>query len=316
MDNSAMRARLLRVGVATWLAVAPLPAGEPAGQTAAPQFRGGVRLVRVPVTVTGRDGALVRGLTAADFDVLEDGVRQTITAFAEGAPGKVLPLHLGVLLDSSGSMALDMRETGTAAIRFVDALDEAIDVTLVDFDTRIRLSRFSRPSYPTLFERIRLRKADGATSLYDALGVYLETAVARGGQHVLLLVTDGGDSASRMNYSDLEKMLRFANVIVYALGYLDHQSSSTRAAQQSRLTIIARETGGDAFFPASTRHLAAIYARILDELGSRYTIGYASTNATRDGRFRKVQVKLSAGAAATHRSAKVRTRSGYLAPIR
>lgn len=277
------------------------------------QFRAGVDLVRLPVVVTGKDGMLVRGLTAADFQVLEDGVPQTIAAFAEGAPGDALPLHLGLLLDGSESMESDLRAAANAAVQFVTALDEAEDVTFLDFDTSIRMARFSHDSYPRLFERIRERKASGNTSLFDAIGAYLETAQARAGQHVLLVYTDGGENTSRLTYSQLVDALHFSHVILYAVGYLDNQRSSDRVEQESRLTMLARETGGNAYFPGSVRALQTVYARILDELGSRYTLGYESTNTKADGRFRKVQVRLTAPSA---RSARVRTRSGYLAPIK
>ena len=99
---------------------------------------------------------------------------------------------------------------------------------------------------------------------------------------------------------------------MYALGYLENQTSSVRGTlSRCGWRSLARETGGDAFFPASVRELHGIYARILDELGSRYTLGYVSSNPAADGRFRKVQVRLATPAL---KSAKVRTRSGYIAP--
>jgi Ca-activated chloride channel family protein len=282
-----------------------------AGQQAAAQFRAGVDLVHLPVVVTARNGELVRGLTKDDFQILEDGKPQQITTFAEGAPGEALPMHLGLMLDGSGSMEKDLREASNAAIQFVNALDEAVDVTYVDFDTAVSLGRFERLSYSRLFERIRQRKARGMTALYDAIATYLQHAYGRGGQHVLLLYTDGGDSASSVNFGKLVELLRMGNVIVYVVGYLENQTSTERAQQQMRVTQIARETGGDAFFPASARDLNEQYARVLDELGSRYTIGYVSTNVTADGKFRKVEVKLTNP---DLRGAKLRTRTGYMAP--
>jgi Ca-activated chloride channel family protein len=273
------------------------------------QFRAGVDLVRLPVVVSGREGLLVRGLTAGAFEVREDGVPQTIVAFAEGAPGEAVPLHLGLMLDTSGSMEKDIRDAANGAIQFVTALDEAADVTFVDFDSAIRLGRFEPASYERLFERIRKPKADGMTALYDAVASYVRSTTGRGGQHVLLLYTDGIDSVSRINYPDLLTLLRTDSVILYALGYLENATGHERAVGQMRLTSLARETGGDAFFPATVRDLTKAYARILDELGSRYTLGYIPTNQKTDGRYRKIDVRLSSP---EQRSAKVRTRPGYI----
>lgn len=274
------------------------------------QFRAGIDLVHVPVIVTGRNGQLVRKLTAQDFEVLEDGRPQKISYFAEGAPGVALPLHLGLALDGSTSMERDLRKAGDAIVQFVRALEEAEDVTFLDFDTSVRLGFFKPASYPHLFERIRARKAEGWTALYDALGVYLERALSLPGQHVLVLYSDGGDSTSRMTFGQLTDLLRLGNVIVYAIGYLENQSSSLRAPQQMRMNQIARETGGEAFYPGSVEELNEVYAKILDELGSRYTMGYVSTNLKRDGKFRDVQVRLTRS---DLRGAKIRTRSGYIA---
>jgi VWFA-related protein len=273
------------------------------------QFRAGVDLVRLPVVVSGRDGLLLRGLKPEQFEVREDGVRQQISAFAEGAPGAAVPLHLGLMLDASSSMESDLRQAANAAVQFVTALEEAADVTFVDFDSSIRLGRFEPASYERLFERIRSPKADGMTALYDAIASYVRSTSGREGQHVLLLYTDGIDSVSRVSYPDLIQMLRADNVILYALGYLENATGSDRASGQMRLTALARETGGDAFFPASLKELTKTYARILDELGSRYTIGYVSTNNAPTGKFRKIDVKLTDPEL---KAAKVRTRPGYI----
>jgi Ca-activated chloride channel family protein len=293
-----------------WVVACVAPLWPQAAPPQEPRFRSSVSVVRLPVVVRGRDGNLTRGLTAADFEVREDGQVQKIAHLTEGAPGNELPLRLGLLLDASGSMEKDLAQAAGAAVRFVQAVEEASDVTFVDFDTSVRVGRFAPPSYPMLFERIRRTKSGGFTALYDAIGVYLEGARLRDGQHVLLLYTDGGDSRSRLSFGKLLELLRFGNVLVYAIGYLENQLSTDRLSQQLRLSQIAKEAGGEAFFPQSARELQEVYARILDELASRYTIGYVSSNPASDGRFRRVDVRVTKP---DLRGAKIRTRSGYVA---
>jgi Ca-activated chloride channel family protein len=281
------------------------------------EFRAAVDLVRVPVVVLDADGAVVRGLTAADFELREEGEPQPIASFAEGAPGRALPLHAGLLLDTSVSMEDDLSVATTATIKFVNALDEAADVTFVDFDDAVRLGRFSPPSYPQLFERVRQVRAGGGTSLYDALAVYVETSLRRTGQHVVLVHTDGGDSTSSLTFGRLQELLRRGNVIIYVVGYLEHQRSASRLSQQVRLTQIARETGGEAFFPTSAKAIDEAYGRIIAELGARYTIGYVPARTPRtgmgdpdDAEFRRLEVRVTRPDLA---GATVRARSGYIA---
>lgn len=276
-------------------------------------FRAATDVVSLPVTVTGRGDVLVQGLQRDQFEVLEDGKPQTLTYFATGASPDV-PLHLGLLLDTSGSMQKDLAGAATAAVRFVNTLEEARDVTFVDFADEVRVSRFSPDSYAHLFERIRGNKADGYTALYDAVAMYLASAEEQGGQKVLLLYTDGADSRSETTFGELVEMLRLSQVMVYVIGYLENQSSTERSLQQMRMNDVARQTGGYAFYPsAGKEEIDRIYARILEELKSRYTLGYVSTNAKPDGTFRKVQVKVKAPGV---QGLKVRTRPGYFAPNR
>ena len=198
-----------------------------------------------------------------------------------------------------------------AAVQFVDEVDEAEDVTFVDFDSGIRLSRFSPSSYPMLFERIRDRRAGGGTALYDALFRYVDSTFERSGQHVVLVHSDGGDSTSSRSFGDLQRLLRTANVLVYSIGYLANQSSGQRMSQQMRMTQIARETGGEAYFPSSRDEIDRIYEKIRAEIAGRYSLAYAPADGRADGKFRRVAVRLAASAP---RDLKVRARSGYMGP--
>lgn len=275
-------------------------------------FRSSTDVVLLPVTVTGRGNTLVRGLTMADFEVWEDGKPQPLTFFNEGAPGPSIPLHLGLVLDTSSSMEKDLAVATSAAIRFVNALEEAVDVTFVDFSTEVRVSRFAAQSYAHLFERVRSNKAEGSTALYDAVMMYLAAAEQQDGQKVLLLYTDGEDSTSSTSYGRLIEMLRRSDVMVYAIGYLDNLGSR-RSTAQVRLKDVAHQSGGDAFFPLGKESLDEIYKRILDELEARYTLGFIPGNRTGEAKWRKLEVRVTAPSA---KGAKVRTRPGYFPPVR
>jgi Ca-activated chloride channel homolog len=275
-------------------------------------FRTATNVVSLPATVIGRGDVLIHGLTIDDFEVLEDGKPQKLTLFTEGAPGPEIPLHLGLLLDTSESMDKNLTAATSAVIRFVNALEEAVDVTFVDFSTEVRVSKFVPASYPHLFERVRDNKAKGSTALYDALAMYLSAVEQQDGQKVLLLYSDGLDSTSSTGYGRLTEMLRRSNVMVYSIGYVEELGSS-RAIGQVRLNDMAHQTGGESFYPLGREALDKAYERILDELKSRYTLGYVSTNPAADGKWRKLQVRATAPSA---KGAKVRTRPGYFAPLR
>jgi Ca-activated chloride channel family protein len=277
------------------------------------RFRSGVDLVYFAVTVVDKAGQPIRTLTRNDFQILENGKEQSLRLFTAGIPAEAPPLHLGLLLDTSGSMADDIGDARTAAIKLVNDLTEAQDVTLVDFDTEVRAARFGPADYPRLVERIRGRKADGFTALYDALGVYLDGAQRQDGQKVLLLYTDGGDTTSSLTFHDALDLLKASDVTVYAIGYLGHQLNGGTMQQRSELDRFAKLTGGLAFFPSDPKQLDGAFDRIRQEIASRYSLGYVSTDRTADGTWRKVEIKLRRR---DLKGAKLRTRTGYFAPYR
>jgi Ca-activated chloride channel family protein len=278
-----------------------------------PTFHAAVDLVNFGVSVVDKQGRPVSGLNADDFDVIENGRHQTLKFFAAGMPVEAPALHLGLLLDTSGSMADDLGDARTAAIKFVNALDRAADFTLVDFDTEVRVARFGVDDYPRLVERIRNRKADGWTALYDAVGVYLNGAQDQDGQKVLVLYTDGGDTTSALSFSEMIDLLKASDVTVYAVGYMEHQTSGGRLLQTSELQRVAETTGGQAYFPGVAKDLNGVFDKIRQELEARYSLGYVSSDSRTDGAWRNVEIKLLRK---DLRGVRLRTRTGYYAPYK
>ena len=286
-----------------------------AAASAQPVFRSGVDLVRFGVTVLDDDGEPIAGLTADDFRVLEEGREQRIAYFSRGLEldSDRIPLHLGVLFDVSGSMTVDASFAKTAAIRFLRGMDFAADMTLVEFDTQVRVSRFTQADFPRLVERVRSQRAEGMTALYDALGVYLDGAFAQDGRKLLLLYTDGADTRSRLRYGELRDLLRASDVTVYAIGFQARRRTMAQMRERQRLRQIAALTGGRAYFPISRDDLDEIYGEIREELEARYSLGYVSTDRTTDGAWRRVTVSLR-GDRPELDDAGIRTREGYFAP--
>jgi len=276
-------------------------------------FRAGVDLVHFGVVVTDKQGSPILGLKAEDFEIVEGGKVQKLQFFAGGDPVGAPPLHLGFMIDNSGSMIKDISDVRTAAIKFLNRVENITDVTLADFDTEVRVARFGPDDFPRLIERIRSGQPDGYTALYDALGVYLNGAAQLTGDKILVLYTDGGDTRSAIRQSELLDLLKVSDVTVYSIGYLQHQGSG-RGEQQQILTRFAETTGGQAFFPTTTKDLDKMYDNILREIAGRYSLGYVSSNQKMDGTWRNVRIRIVNKPEL--KDVKIRTRAGYYAPFK
>ena len=276
-----------------------------------PTFTAEVELATFGVTVADRRGTFVTDLTAEDFEVIEDGKRQTLTLFARGDQQETAPeLHIGLLFDTSGSMGQDIQLARSAAIRFLNTLPDAKDMTLVDFDTEVRVAKYGQQDFPRMVERIRNRKPDGWTALYDALGVYLDGAHEDEGRTILVLYTDGGDTRSNVSFGDVMTFVKASDVTVYAIGLLEHQSSSVKSELRMRLAQITEATGGQAFFPFSMKEVDSAYEKILSQIRAQYSLGYASSNEKADGQWRKVEIKVK------RPDVRIQARKGYFAPYK
>jgi Ca-activated chloride channel homolog len=312
-DRSATKSRvsvLVRLSALTTGVVGALLAAAFAQD--APMFRTDVDLVNMEVVVTDKKGDLVPNLTYLDFTILEDGQPQSVRYFSAGPtlnPDR--GLHLGLLLDVSESMGPNIGFVRSSAIAFLKTVAEAVDITVVDFDTEVRTTRYEPKQFVRLVERIRQQKTGGATALYDAIGVYLANAAEQDGRKVMLLYTDGGDNQSAMGLSDLIEVLKTSDVTIYVIGQVTPQPNTSWGAVRRELTRIAEVTGGQAFFPQSSDDLRDTYAAVLAEVRTGYTLGYQSTNGRTDGAWRDVEVKVTPR---DGRQYKVRSRKGYFAP--
>jgi VWFA-related protein len=164
-----------------------------------------------------------------------------------------------------------------------------------------------------MVERIRSRRPDGRTALYDAVGVYLDQADDDDGRTILVLYTDGGDSGSSSSFKDVLDLVKASDVTIYVIGFLEHQSSSTRLGQRSLLTQLAVTSGGEAFFPVSMKDVQAAYDKVVAQIRAQYSLGFLSTNARTDGAWRKVEIRVTRPGL---RGLKIQTRQGYFAPYK
>jgi Ca-activated chloride channel family protein len=259
-----------------------------------PTFRTGTEIVSLGVTVSDKKANFLNDLTRDDLEVFEDGKKQTIEYFARGDQDAAPELHIGLLFDTSGSMDADIKLSRSAAIRFLNTLSDAKD-------------------FPRLVERIRNRKPGGFTAMYDALGVYLDSAAEQTGRKILVLFTDGGDTRSTIRFGDVLTLVRASDVTVYSVGFLENQPSGVRAEQRLRLTQLAGESGGEAFFPYAMKQIEEAYDRILTQIRAQYSLGYVSTNTAADGSWRKVEIKVRRP---DSKDLRVQSRKGYFAPYR
>ena len=275
-----------------------------------PIFRTGIDLATFGITVVDRKGEFLTDLTMDDFEVFEDGHKQTVKYFARGTDLESGPeMHVGLLFDTSGSMSEDLKLSRSAAVKFLNTLSDAKDMTLVNFATEVNVAKYGQKDFPRMVERIRTPAADGETALFDAMGVYLDGASEDDGRKILVVFTDGGDTRSTIGFSDLMTLVRASDATVYSVGFLEH--SRGRVEERSRLSQIAEATGGQAFFPTTMKDIDAAYEKVVAQIRAQYSLAYASSNAKQDGSWRKVKIRVARPGL---KGLKVLTRRGYFAP--
>jgi Ca-activated chloride channel family protein len=267
-----------------------------------------VKLVNVFVNVTDRNGAIVSGLTRDDFAVAEDGRPQRIAVFERQSE---LPLNLTLAIDTSGSVRKDMAEEADAARRFAHALLRSQDqMSLLQFATGVReLVPFTN-KLSQIDHGLGQLHGGGATALYDAISLGSERLGGNPGRKVLVVISDGDDTASRATYAQaLEQALR-NEVIIYSIIDVPIEASAGRdLGGEHALITLAEQTGGKSFY-ASDGGLDKVFARVSDDLRAQYLLGYYPKNQERGSAFHRIQVTIPKAAAGAFN---IRHRTGYYA---
>ena len=260
-----------------------------------------VEVVQVTATVIDEAGRFVKGLTRDQFHVKEDGVPQHLTAFS----GENTPLELVVAVDVSDSMRGAMTTLKAAVRAFLGALRPADQVTLVAFNDNIfTLAR--RSTEPAT----RLRAVDrllpwGGTALYDAILTSLNAVGRQPGRRALVVFTDGEDQNSAASMKRVEARLETSDATIYTIGLGRSVRDHTLASILEHMSDLS---GGRAFLIDDARELDRVFGSIVEELSNQYLLSYASSNDSRDGGWRKIDVELRDG------RYRVRHRQGYRAP--
>lgn len=256
-----------------------------------------VDLVLFNVTVTDSNNRFVQNLKAENFQLFEDKLEQKILYFSSD----VAPVSLGIVFDISHSMHKKLDFAQQAAAKFLESGTPDDEYFLVEFSNRAKVAHGFTTDINRLRDRLAFKPAEGSTALYD--GIYLGLAQLKKGQNpkkALLLITDGEDNHSRYSRGDIREFIREADAQIFAIDL-----------GRALLSDIAEMTGGRSY-RASEDNLEEVCEKIALELKSQYVIGYESSNTNKDGKFRKVRVRVEPPAGMGKLG--VRTREGYYAP--
>jgi Ca-activated chloride channel homolog len=309
------------------LSSGPSPSEQPRSPQAPPRvplrrglgFQTGIDVVSLAVTVTDPAHKIVGNLQRGDFAVYEDGVIQDLAYFETGD----VPLDLAFLIDTSASMEGKLGFVRKAASGFTSTLRPGDRASVISFNNRVNVLQPFTEDVSAINRAIGRINANGGTALYNAIYITLKEYardvrkdrtddVVR--RRAVVLLTDGEDTASLMNFDELLREAKREAITVYTIGLRgDTIAPQARERHQfSRtdflLKALATETGALAFFPGREGELAVAYQSIGKELAEQYALGYVSKNPVRNGAFRRVSVQI-----VNRPDCRPRTRSGYLA---
>ena len=312
--NGLLAALTAIFGLATMTAT-----GQQPGTPFPRQLNVDVDVVLVNATVTDAQGHYVAKLEQEGFRLWEDRIEQKIEYFAS----EDIPQTVGILFDVSGSMHNKITVAQEAVMKFLQMGKRDDEFFLIQFNDRAELSIDFTSNFARLEKQLVTASADGNTALYDAIYLGLQKVrAAHNPRKALLLITDGEDNWSSYTLSEVKEFLKESDAQLYAIGIESWDSHPSLRPQERRDPRIARMvlkelsdiSGGRAFFATSVADLDDICTRIAIELQSQYVLGFISTNTNKDGKWRKISLKVEP--AKNSPRLYVRAKRGYYAPRR
>ena len=269
--------------------------------------------VIVPVTVTDPFDRIVTGLSENNFEVFDDKVKQKILSFAT----EDAPISVGMIFDTSGSMSDKIQKSKEAALEFFKTSNPEDEFMLISFSNNPYLVSPFTDNYENILDRLLFVKAGGRTSLLDAIYLGLSRMKkSTTSRKALLVISDGGDNHSRYTERDIKRAVKESDVQIYAIGIFESLANIDRtpeeAAGPSLLSELANVSGGRMFSVQDPSELPDIAEKISIQLRNQYVIGYKPSNLVRDGRWRRIRVKLNPPRGLP--PLQVYSRTGYYAP--
>jgi Ca-activated chloride channel homolog len=266
--------------------------------------------VNVLFIATDKHGKFVRDLNQSDFSILDDHKPpQSIVNFRRETD---LPLHLGLLIDVSGSVDSRFEFEQDAAVSFLQhtiraRFDKAF---VVGFNTQSQMAQDFTDNVPLLSAGVHKLRDGGGTALYDAIyrackEKFLKDRPDHPARKAIIIVSDGEDNQSEVSRAQAIEMAQRAEVIIYAISTDD---SGLILRGDKNLQQLADSTGGRAFFPFKMKDVTRSFAAIEDELRSQYVVSYRPADFDADGRYRSIEIS------ALKKDLQVRARKGYFAP--
>jgi len=270
-------------------------------------------LVLVPVAVTDPMSRFVTGLDKENFKVFEDKIEQEVSQFSS----EDAPMSVGIVFDTSGSMGNKLQRSREAVKEFMKTANPQDEFFLIRFNDRPEMVSGFTADTEEIQSRLTFTEAKGRTALLD--GVYMamnQMKKARNPRKAILIISDGGDNSSRYTESEVKNAVREADVQIYAIGIFEPASSRGRTPEEmggpGLLTEVTEQTGGRHFAVDNLAELPDVAAKIGIELRNQYVLGYSPKNGVRDGKYRRIQVRLVKTAGLPQLKAMFRT--GYYAP--